>query len=160
MFLVGFFSIFLLFSATYPDCLCRNNIVEKILNYLRKFCEVCLMCIHTLQVTAIRNGMWDNIYDTLQAIGSNDSNGTVTDEPSQYETIDVLPCQKNAVGTATFGSAELRGECLLKFFSLGKLMVDSWGLYNGMRTVAFAHLHSYTYGLFFTSWNFQYNPYY
>ncbi|KAI4303899.1 hypothetical protein MLD38_039480 [Melastoma candidum] len=61
-------------------------------------------------VTSIRNGMWDNVYDTLQAIGSNESNKAVTDgQPPQYETIDVLPSQKNAVHAATLGREESRG---------------------------------------------------
>ncbi|KAI3440828.1 uncharacterized protein J3R85_003060 [Psidium guajava] len=45
--------------------------------------------------------MWDNIYDTLQAIDENERDETGSDEGAKYEIIDVVPSEKNIAVTST-----------------------------------------------------------
>ncbi|XP_010023676.2 LOW QUALITY PROTEIN: protein NO VEIN [Eucalyptus grandis] len=57
-----------------------------------------------IAVTSIKCGMWDNIYDTLQAIDENERNKTGFDEGAKYEIIDVVPSEKNLAVTSTLNS--------------------------------------------------------
>ncbi|KAI6695798.1 hypothetical protein NL676_023508 [Syzygium grande] len=57
-----------------------------------------------IAVTSIKCGMWDNIYDTLQAIDENESDGTGSDEGTKYEIIDVVPSEKNLAVTSTLNN--------------------------------------------------------
>lgn len=47
-----------------------------------------------LQVSSIKSGMWNSIYDTFQAIGDNELTNSST-KSSEYETIDVGPSMEN-----------------------------------------------------------------
>lgn len=40
--------------------------------------------------------MWDNIYDTLQAINHSDVENMITDVKTKYEIIDVQPNQRSS----------------------------------------------------------------
>lgn len=54
--------------------------------------------------------MWDNIYDTLQAIDENESDGTGSDEGMKYEIIDVVPSEKNLAVTSTLNNEATHSE--------------------------------------------------
>lgn len=54
-----------------------------------------------IAVTSIKCGMWDNIYDTLQAIDENERDEMGSDEGAKYEIIDVVPSEKNLAVTST-----------------------------------------------------------
>ncbi|GAV66160.1 DUF3883 domain-containing protein [Cephalotus follicularis] len=50
-------------------------------------------------VTSIKCGMWDSIYDSLQAISPHELIDTDSHEHSEYETIDIEPSGKNVPAT-------------------------------------------------------------
>jgi hypothetical protein len=60
--------------------------------YIVKYGQTCL-----LQVTSIKCGMWDSVYDTLQAIGQRELTTTYSDKCSEYENIEVEPSKMAAV---------------------------------------------------------------
>ncbi|TXG72616.1 hypothetical protein EZV62_001195 [Acer yangbiense] len=49
------------------------------------------------EVTSIKCGMWDSVYDTLQAIGQRELTTTYSDKCSEYENIEVEPSKMAAV---------------------------------------------------------------
>ena len=44
-----------------------------------------------LQISSIKSGMWNSIYDTFQAISHNELANSHADKNSEYETIDLGP---------------------------------------------------------------------
>lgn len=50
-----------------------------------------------LQVASIKEGMWDSVYDTFQAIGQGGSSVAFSDKCSEYENIEVEPNKTVAV---------------------------------------------------------------
>lgn len=52
-----------------------------------------------IQVSSIKCGMWDSIYDTLQAITQNEFTTTIDKDP-KYESISVEPVVKNTAPVA------------------------------------------------------------
>lgn len=54
--------------------------------------------------------MWDNIYDALQAINDNERDETGTDEGAKYETIDVVPSEKNLAVTSALDTEATHSE--------------------------------------------------
>ena len=48
-----------------------------------------------LQVTSIKNGMWDSMYDTFQFMGNLGQANPCADEHTEYESIDVDPVEKD-----------------------------------------------------------------
>lgn len=42
-----------------------------------------------LQVSSIKSGLWNSIYDSFQAIGNNELDDSHANKDSEYETIDV-----------------------------------------------------------------------
>ena len=55
-----------------------------------------------LQVSSIKSGMWNSIYDTLQAISHNELTNSLA-KSSEYETIDVGPSIENVLVIAKDG---------------------------------------------------------
>lgn len=55
-----------------------------------------LVAFSILQVSSIKFGMWDSIYDTFQAINQNELTKTCNEKYSEYEIIDVEPSLKDA----------------------------------------------------------------
>ena len=49
-----------------------------------------------LQVSSIKSGMWDSIYDTFLAISQQELTNTPMQNQSEYEIIDVEPSVKDA----------------------------------------------------------------
>lgn len=45
-------------------------------------------------MTSIKNGMWDNIYDALQAIDQCEVGNTVSEADTGYEIIDIQPDER------------------------------------------------------------------
>lgn len=58
-----------------------------------------------LQVSSIKSGMWDSIYDSFQAINCNQLTNSPT-KSSEYETIDVGPSLENVPVVTKEDSAE------------------------------------------------------
>ncbi|XP_031403779.1 protein NO VEIN isoform X1 [Punica granatum] len=52
-------------------------------------------------VISIKNGMWDNIYDALQAIDQGEVGNTVNEANTEYETIDVQPDERISTAIQT-----------------------------------------------------------
>lgn len=50
-----------------------------------------------LQVSSIKNGMWDSIYDSLQTINLHESTNTRVEKQPVYECIDVGPSAEGAL---------------------------------------------------------------
>lgn len=46
---------------------------------------------------SIKNGMWDSIYDTFQALSQHDLADNLPDMHAKYENIDVEPSKNDAV---------------------------------------------------------------
>ena len=49
-----------------------------------------------MQVSSIKSGMWDSIYDTFLAISQQELNNTPMQNQSEYEIIDVEPSVTDA----------------------------------------------------------------
>ena len=50
----------------------------------------------TLQVSSIKLGIWDSIYDTVQGISQNDLSKPLISDAYEYENINVEPSTKDA----------------------------------------------------------------
>lgn len=48
-----------------------------------------------LQVSSIKRGMWDSMYDTFQTIGQYELTDSITDNRPEYVNIDVEPSTKD-----------------------------------------------------------------
>lgn len=48
-----------------------------------------------LQVTSVRKGMWDSMYDTFQFMGELGQEDTQANELTEYESIDIEPIEKD-----------------------------------------------------------------
>jgi hypothetical protein len=67
-----------------------------------------------LQVSSIKSGMWDSIYDTFLAISQQELTNTPMQNQSEYEIIDVEPSVKDAPVIAEHCVEVTHGEyCLL-----------------------------------------------
>lgn len=53
-------------------------------------------CALIFQVSSIKCGMWDSMYDTSQSIGQHELSRTSTDKYSEYLNTDVEPNIKDA----------------------------------------------------------------
>jgi hypothetical protein len=63
-----------------------------------------------LQVSSIKYGMWDSIYDTFQALSQQDSTQARVEKNSENEIIDVEPSVRDAPFIADHGVECTRGE--------------------------------------------------
>lgn len=63
-----------------------------------------------MQVSSIKYGMWDSIYDTLQALSQQDLTHTSMEKNSEYEIIDVEPSVKDAPVITEHAVERTRGE--------------------------------------------------
>ena len=51
--------------------------------------------ISMLQVSSIKCGMWDSMYDTFQTVSQYELTGSLTDNCPEYVSIDVEPITKD-----------------------------------------------------------------
>lgn len=61
-------------------------------------------------MTSIKNGMWDNIYDALQAIDQCEMGNTISKTNTEFEIIDVQPDERTSKAICAETSAPLPGE--------------------------------------------------
>lgn len=75
--------------------------MAHVLSILIQICEIigCKLASLIFQVSSIKCGMWDSIYDTFQAIAQNELTKTFDKDP-KYESISVEPSLKNPATVA------------------------------------------------------------
>lgn len=52
----------------------------------------------TLQISSIKLGIWDSIYDTVHGINQTDLSKPLIGDACEYENINVEPSTKDAIG--------------------------------------------------------------
>lgn len=68
-----------------------------------------------LQVTSIKRGMWDSVYDTLQAITQQELNNTVSGNSLEYESIEIEPSEQVAVVNTKHTVQDIQGNWFLRY---------------------------------------------
>lgn len=68
-----------------------------------------------LQVTSIKRGMWDSVYDTLQAITQQELNNTVSGNSLEYERIEIEPSEQVAVVNTKRTVQDIQGNWFLLY---------------------------------------------
>ena len=63
-----------------------------------------------LQISSIKSGMWNSIYDTFQAISHNELSNSHTDRNSEYEMIDVGPSLGNELVVTKDNAENIKSE--------------------------------------------------